>query len=221
MKRPLLLGHRGCRGCGFIENSLAAFQYALSQGCDGCEFDVRQTRDGLNVVWHDSDYYGKQVEATNYAHLVDRKGNRPATLGEILEQFGYGAYLDVELKTSGAEEAIVAALKEKPPKQEFIVTSFYPDILVRVHDLDVSLPLGFLCERREHIGAWRDLPVVAFLPRHDLIEPSLIKEVHDAGLQVMTWTVNSSRQMRRLARWGIDGLISDDPRLLHQTFHNG
>jgi len=221
VRRPLLLGHRGCRGCGFIENSLASFKYALSQGCDGCEFDVRQTRDGHSVVWHDPDYYGKQIDATNYEHLVDRRGNRLATFDEVLEQLGGSAYLDVELKTSGAEEAIVAALKDKPPKQRFVITSFYPDILLSVHDLNAGLPLGFLCERREHIGAWRDLPVVAFLPRHDLIEPSLIKEVHDAGLQIMTWTVNSSRHMRRLAGWGIDGLISDDPRLLYRTFHNG
>jgi glycerophosphoryl diester phosphodiesterase len=221
VKRPLLLGHRGCRGCGFIENSLAAFEYALSQGCDGCELDVRQTRDGHNVVWHDPDYDGKQIDATNYAQLVDRRGNRLATFDEALEQFSCGAYLDIELKTSGAEEAIAAALKDKPPKQRFVITSFYPDILLRVHDLDASLPLGFLCERREHIGAWRDMPVVAFLPRHDLIDGALIDEVHTTGRQIMTWTVNSSRHMRRLAEWGVDGLISDDPRLLYQTFHNG
>ena len=36
----------------------------------------------------------------------------------------------------------------------------------------------------------------------------------------MTWTVNDARRMRQLAEWGIDGIISDDPRLLYQTFQS-
>ena len=220
MKRPLLLGHRGSRGCGFIENSLAAFEYALSEGCDGVEFDVRQTRDGHNVIWHDPDYHGNQIAETNYPELIDQGGNRPSTLEEVLLQFGNRAYLDIELKTSGSEETIVGALKSHEPQAGFIITSFYPDILQRVHELDSGLPLGFLCERQEHVGAWRDLPIRASLPRCDLIDKRLVEAVHDGGRQIMAWTVNSSRQIRRLADWGIDGVISDDPRLLYQTFHN-
>jgi len=100
-------------------------------------------------------------------------------------------------------------------------SSFFPDILQRLYSLDRDLPLGFLCERREYISAWRDLPAAVFLPRYDLIEAKLIDEVHKAGRQIMTWTVNSARQMRQLGNWGIDGLVSDDPQLLYQTFHNG
>jgi glycerophosphoryl diester phosphodiesterase len=221
VKRPLLLGHRGCRGCGFVENSLAAFEYALSQGCEGLEFDVRQTRDGRNVIWHDPDYNRKQIAVTNYAALVDRDGKCPTTLEAVLAQFGQRAYLDIELKTPGAEETIVAALKASPPPRGYLISSFFPEILTRLHDFDGTIPLGFLCERREHVNAWRDMTVEAFLPRYDLIEEPLIEEVHDIGRKIMTWTVNSPRQMRQLAGWGIDGLISDDPQLLYQTFHNG
>jgi glycerophosphoryl diester phosphodiesterase len=199
---------------------MSAFEYALSRGCDGFEFDVRQTLDRRHVIWHDADYRGKQIEETNHADLVDRGGNPLATLGDILAQFN-AAYLDIELKTSGSEESIVAVLKANPPRRGYIVSSFFPDILERLHGLDSSLPLGFLCERPEHIAAWRDLPVVTLLPRYDLIEERLVDEVHDAGRQIMTWTVNSPRQMLCLAEWGIDGLISDDPRILYQTFHNG
>ena len=220
MKRPLLLGHRGCRGCGFIENSVAAFEYSLSQGCGGFEFDVRQTRDGRNIIWHDPDYHGIPIADSAYSGLVDRQGHRPPTFDEVLAQFGHRAYLDIELKASGGEDAIVAGLKASPPQRGYIFTSFFPEILANLHGIDHSLPLGFLCERREHLGAWHDLPVAAFLPRYDLIEKRLIDEVHNAGRQITTWTVNSPSQMRYLAEWGIDGLISDDPRLLYQTFHN-
>lgn len=221
MNRPLLLGHRGCRGCGFVENSLAAFEDALSKGCDGFEFDVRRTLDGSNVIWHDPNYSGRQIPQTKYADLVDRFGNHLATLDEVLAQFSHRAYLDIEVKTSGAEEAMVAAVKASPPQRGYLVSSFFPDILERLHNLDSSLPLGFLGESAAAFDAWGDFPVQALLPRRDLIDSRLIEAVHKAGRQIITWTVNSSHQMRRLAEWGIDGLISDDPQLLYQTFHNG
>jgi glycerophosphoryl diester phosphodiesterase len=221
VRRPLLLGHRGCRGSGSVENTLTAFEYALSKGCDGFEFDVRQTRDGRNVIWHDPEYNGRQIAATDYANLAYPDGSPLACVEDALHRFGHLAYLDVELKTPGAEAAIVAAVKVNPPQRQYIFTSFFPEILDRLHDLDTNLPLGFLCERRRHADAWRDLPVMTFLPRHDLIDSRLVEEVHDAGRQIMAWTVNSPRKMRRLAEWGIDGLISDDPQLLYQTFHNG
>ena len=52
--RPLLLGHRGARGVKSIpENTLASFDRALADGCDGFEFDVRLAADGTAVVCHD------------------------------------------------------------------------------------------------------------------------------------------------------------------------
>ena len=51
----LLLGHRGARADKSIpENTLASFDLALAQGCDGFEFDVRLTADGQAVVCHDA-----------------------------------------------------------------------------------------------------------------------------------------------------------------------
>ena len=47
-----------------------------------------------------------------------------------------------------------------------------------------------------------------------LIDHVLMNELHAAGKQVFAWTVNTEREMRRLAELGVDGLISDDTRLL-------
>jgi glycerophosphoryl diester phosphodiesterase len=46
----------------------------------------------------------------------------------------------------------------------------------------------------------------------DLTEDSL-EEAHALGLKVVTWTVNRPEDMRRLIRWGVDGLITDRPDL--------
>ena len=54
MSRPLLLGHRGARALKSIpENTIASFDRALADGCDGFEFDVRLTADEEPVVCHD------------------------------------------------------------------------------------------------------------------------------------------------------------------------
>eukprot|EP00744_Colponema_vietnamica_P007059 GILI01010196.1.p1 GENE.GILI01010196.1~~GILI01010196.1.p1 ORF type:complete len:349 (-),score=50.14 GILI01010196.1:159-1205(-) len=51
---PSVFGHRGCRHIeGIPENTLKAFEYAMSQGAMGIECDVRLTRDDHIVVFHD------------------------------------------------------------------------------------------------------------------------------------------------------------------------
>lgn len=217
----LLLGHRGCRGRGALptENSLAAFEYALAQGCDGFEFDVRHTDDERNVLCHDAEWHGLEIASSRHADLVGRDGAYLPTLEEALDRFGQSAYLDIELKVSGGEPSVVAALKTRPPLCGFMVSSFHPQILANLRALDATVPLGFLCDRDKAMAAWRQMPVGVVLPHDAYVTRSLIEEAHERGLQIMTWTVNDARRMRELAEWGIDGIISDDPKLLYQTFH--
>jgi glycerophosphoryl diester phosphodiesterase len=220
--KPLLLGHRGCRGRSTaalpVENSLAAFDYALTHGCDGFEFDVRHTLDGRNVLWHDPMWHGIEIAATNDSELADRTGNHLPDLEDVLQRFGPRAFLDIELKISGNEQNIVAAVKRHPPQNGFILSTFYPEILGKLQELDASLPLGFICDRDEAMAVWREMPIRVFLPQDAYVQPLLIEELHARGQQIMTWTVNDAHRMRELAAWGIDGIISDDPRLLYQTF---
>ena len=222
--RPLLLGHRGCNRSWSTrkvptENSLEAFEYALSQGCDGFEFDVRHTRDRQNVVWHDPQWDRKRIGYTAAASLQDCNGNRLATVEQVLQSFSHRAYLDIELKVPGNEVAVVAALKQTPPQRGSVISSFRPDILFRIRLLDSSMSLGFICDRGQAMSLWRELPVQVFLPQHEFVTRELISEVHASGVQLMTWTVNDAPTMRLLADWGIDGIVSDDPELLYQTFH--
>ncbi len=223
-RRPILLGHRGCRGRGTtvlpVENSLAAFEYAVTHGCDGFEFDVRHTRDGRNVLWHDPTWRGLEIAASDYDDLTERNGARLPILEEVLQRFGAHAFLDIELKVLGNEESVIAALKMHTPQNGFVVSTFYPEILAKLQELGPSLPLGFICDRDRAMAVWREMPIRVFLPHESYVRPSLIEVAHARGLQIMTWTVNDAERMRELAEWGIDGIISDDPRLLYQTFQS-
>jgi len=226
--RPLLLGHRGVRLRGLSrlssrlpgENSLAAFEFALASGCDGFEFDVRHTCDGQNVLWHDPDLCGKTIADSKYSQLHDRGGNTLPVLEDVLAQFGKRAFLDIELKATGGEAAVLASLHETGLHSKVLASSFLPDVLYAMKRLNAGLSLGFLCDQKATLAHWREMPVGVVLPQDRLITKALIAEVHEDGRQIMAWTVNAAARMGQLARWGIDGLISDDPRLLYQTFHS-
>src|SRR5215218_3893540 len=51
---PLIIAHRGSSAHA-PENTFAAFRKAISDGADGIEFDVRLSRDGVPVIFHDED----------------------------------------------------------------------------------------------------------------------------------------------------------------------
>jgi len=226
--RPLLLGHRGARPLSRFkrnagdervpaENTLACFEFALAHGCDGFEFDVRVTRDARLVLCHDVRLRGCKVSASLFDHLCSRSGERLPCLEDVLRAFDGRAYLDIEVKVAGAEELIVDALRRSAHRQ-YLLSSFLPEVLLRLHELDPSLPLGYVCKRSTAAGSWRELPIQVFLPHYELVTDRLVHEAHSRELQVFTWTVNRRQDMLRLASWGIDGVISDDPKLLAGTF---
>jgi glycerophosphoryl diester phosphodiesterase len=227
--RPLLLGHRGVRPLPFLglrwrkselppENTLAAFDYALEHGCDGFEFDVRYTRDRRSILHHDPKVKGREVAMTDHAPLERRIGYKLPSLEDVLQLFGATAWLDIELKVVGGEETVVAALRAHPPRRGFVVSSFFPDVLLSLHEIDPSLPLGYICEHLDDAQLWSGLPIKYFLPHHSLVSELLIDEAHRRKVQLLTWTVNLRDDLLRLAGWGVDGLISDDPKLLSHTF---
>jgi glycerophosphoryl diester phosphodiesterase len=198
------------------ENTLAAFDYAVANGCHGIEFDVRYTRDGRPILCHDPRLKGIDIAATDYVRLQRHKPDL-ASLEDVLARFSASSYLDIELKVAGNEEAIIAALRACPPQRGYVISSFLPEVLLRLHQLDASLPLGYTCQRPQDVPRWRQLPVTTFCPHNNLVSQQLIAEVHAGGVKLFAWTVNDARDMLRLADWGTDGLISDDPGLLSRT----
>lgn len=227
LARPLLLGHRGVRpirGVGLhakqtgvpAENTLAAFEYCMAAGCDGFEFDVRSSADSRQVLCHDSRFNRMEIVLSTYDELCG--GGSLAVLEDMLHRYGGTAWLDIELKVPGREEAVVAALRDAMPQRGFVVSSFLPEILERLHDIEPALPLGYICDDARRSGVYKKLPLAWFIPHCRLVSPALIEETHARGLQIMTWTVNRERDLRRLAGWGVDALISDDPALLSATF---
>jgi glycerophosphoryl diester phosphodiesterase len=202
----LRLGHRGVRGNELTpENTLTAFDLALSEGCDGFEFDVRLSADGQAVICHDANYRGLEVAKTSAQALA------LLLLRDVLMRYQRTAFLDIELKVAGLEGITLDLLRAYPPSYGYVVSSFLPEVLRAIRSLDATIPLGLICETRSEFALWSSLPVQYVIPHHKLIRRSTIAELKDKGCKVIVWTVNSATGMKRFAEWGVDGIISDSP----------
>lgn len=207
-RRPLLLGHRGARGLKAIpENSIASFDRALADGCDGFEFDVRLTGDGQAVICHDA-----KVGKLSIARVEAKELTGLPRLAEVIERYP-AAFLDIELKVTGLEAIVVSLLRNRS-RETYVISSFLPAVLRKIRLLDAEMPLGLICETAAQLGRWRDLAPAYVIPRQSLATRNLIRDVRAAGAKTLVWTVNTAAGMKRFASWGVDGIISDYPKRL-------
>lgn len=210
MSRPLLLGHRGARATRSIpENTIKSFDLALTHGCDGFEFDVRQTADGRAVICHDPTVHGIEVARAGSGDLQDLP-----VLQQVLARYSQTAFLDIEVKVAGLEASVVETLRAHPPRHGYIVSSFLPEVLLALRRSDREIPLGLICEDRPQLAAWKELPVRFVIPHYSLVDEAVCQLLRAAGKQVLVWTVNRREEMLHLKSWGVDGIISDDTKLL-------
>jgi glycerophosphoryl diester phosphodiesterase len=236
-RTPLIFGHRGA-SADAPENTMAAFGQALAQGADGFELDVTLSADGVPVVIHDDTLdrttngrgpVGGQTAAalkTLDAGYPERfgdgfAGERVPTLEEVLGTFGGQALINIELKhdrSPGRRLAaeVVALVHAHRLSKRVILSSFQFSNLRRVRGLDPALPIGLL-----YVSALGGARLVRWLtaglrpeahhPGCYTLQPETLRWFHKQGLRVNTWTVNDERDLRRLAKAGADGLITDHP----------
>ena len=210
---PLLLGHRGARAsAGIPENTFASFDLALDHGCDGFEFDVRLAACGTAVVCHDP-----KVGKTTIARARAKQLPQLPRLTDVIQRYRDRAFLNIELKVKDLEAKVLTALGEFPPRQGYVVSSFIPDVVLDLEARSSSVSIGLICETPAQLARWRNLPVDYVIPHQSLVDRLLVQCIHDAGLKIMVWTVNDKEAMLRLADWGVDGIISDETKLLVHT----
>lgn len=210
---PLLLGHRGARASTRVpENTFASFDLALEHGCDGFEFDVRLTACGTALVCHDP-----KVSKISIARAQAKQLPQLPRLHEVIKRYGQRAFLDIELKVKDLESKVLTALSKYPPAQDYVVSSFIPDVVMDLEARSSSVRIGIICETAVQLRRWRELPVDCVIPHQSLVDRFLVQDIQRAGRRILVWTVNDEETMLRLADWGVDGIISDDTELLVRT----
>jgi glycerophosphoryl diester phosphodiesterase len=217
------IGHRGAPR-EFPENSLAAFKRAFERGADAIELDVHKTADGIVVVHHDptlaasakrhggraiADLTLQQVRAVELDH-----GIGIPTLAEVLAIVPPSGRVYLELKGAGVGEAVVKVLANS--SCDCAVHSFDHAAVARMRDIAPEVPRGILYDDRsvDVIAAMRETGARDVWPKWRLIDHATVKRVHDAGGRLIAWTVNSRRAASSLTELGVDGLCTDDVRLM-------
>jgi glycerophosphoryl diester phosphodiesterase len=225
--RPLVLGHRGASAYAG-DNTLEAFRLAVVQGADGIETDIRLTTDGVMVLHHEPDEEGFGVFAEH--SFADVRAALPEipTIDEMLGATG-DMLLNLEIKNDASQPdydphqtaaaAVVAWVDDHDLHDRVVVSSFDPETVIRVRVLDDRIVTGQLLDHRTDPD--KMLAKVAacnhqwVLPYHQWLRvggAGTISEAHDLGLAVGTWTIDKPSRIRTLADYGIDAVITNDPK---------
>ncbi len=209
-------------------NTYESFAAAVEAGVDMIEFDVLRLRDGRLVLAHDYE---------------DAARRTPPTLEEGLDHLAGPAYaglgLDVDLKLPGYESEVADELRARDLTERSIVSSQYLESLDRIGELSPGLRRGWSVPKVRRDYTRGPLAPVAYLvaryvrarlPRQAaqmlsqgrieavmahwlLVSPSLVEAIHAAGGELYVWTVDDLSRIERLAELGVDGVITNDPRL--------
>jgi glycerophosphoryl diester phosphodiesterase len=221
------VGHKGADHVA-PGNTIESFQAALEHGVDMIEFDVLRTRDGRLVLAHDYE---------------DAEARECLTMDEGLDHFAGETYagvkLDLDMKLPGYEREVAEGLAARGLAGRSLVSTMYTESLDRLGELAPGLPRGWSVPRvrRNYIRSPWAVPAYALarvmrarlpgqaaariraggceaiMAHQILVSRRLVKAVHRVGGELYVWTVDDARRIRALEALGVDGVITNDPRL--------
>jgi glycerophosphoryl diester phosphodiesterase len=177
------------------------------------EFDLRRTRDGELVIFHDADTAGMPVAELTRPEIESLTGVLPPLLAEALELARGRIALDVELKEDGYVDEVADLLSRHAASGgELIVTSFLDHVLAQLMELRPRLSRGLILtfstehvlERASACGA------TIVLPKMPLVSEVLLAELSDAGLTAIVWDFMAAEHAALLSDKRVSGVITDD-----------
>lgn len=242
VKTPHLFAHRGGNAAGDgRENTKRAFNSAVSLGYKFLETDVILTKDKKVICYHGAhNWYTKRrsglelrkkAQKLTYKQIKEKKlldGTEVPLLEDVLKSFPKVLF-SIDVKTKEVVVPVIELLKKLEAEDRVIITSFSlqrtlkANRLLRGKDTQASLclsrfsakiisPINSIFIRFIKIFGVRYLQV-----SHTRISKRLIKLCRKNGIFVYAWTVNDQKNMRKLLSMGVDGIMSDESKLLLNT----
>jgi glycerophosphoryl diester phosphodiesterase len=151
---------------------------------------------------------------------ISKANPQPILFKEFMD-IAIGAGKDVLIETKHPqkfkgllEKRLKEELDEIKPKIDMSFMSFDPKAVWRMRNFPGRKVQ--LVEKKFYVpGFFAD--VVA--PYWELVTKEWVDQVHARGQEMYVWTVNDPEVAKRLANWGVDTLISDNPELIKSVIN--
>ena len=193
---------------------------------------VDRTTDGTGLVKDYTLAEIKQLDAgswfnENHPQYADQDyvGLEVPTLEEVFQKFGKNNKYYIETKSPeiypGMERELLRLIdKYDIDKDTLLVQSFSQQSLEIMHKLDPSVKLVQLISYKtitdEEIAAIKEY-AIGVGPNHAYLNEEYIQKVVNNGLEIHPWTVNDKERMKLLIEWGVTGMFTNFPDLLHEV----
>lgn len=218
----LCIGHRGASGHA-PENTLKAFELAITMGCSWIELDVYVVEGELLVIHDDklnrtTDGSGF-VEAQTLAYLRSLNagdGEKIPLLSEVIELVDHRCKINIELKGKGTanpvNELLSKFIAEGWHEDEFLISSFDHKELANAA---TGIKRGALFYKQSDSMFDRAASLNAYAVNLSLkiTDPETVSQAHEKGYKVFVYTVNSHDEMLALKQIGVDGVFTNFPDL--------
>ena len=214
----LVIAHRGVWGPGGpADNTLEAFEAAIELGADMIELDVRRTRDGRLIVFHDARVKTVPISSLRYAAIRIRGTKRnPPLLEEVLALTKDRIALNLEVKEAGCVEETIALLRPFG-LERCLLSSFLDDVITEAKALAPELRTGLLLATGFRKALTTRLPASnadCLCLHHRVATATALASATEAGTTCVVWTVNAPKAMDRyLSHPAVEGMITDRPAL--------
>ncbi len=230
-----IIGHRGARGEA-PENTLGGFQYIHDLAIRAVEFDVRQLKDHELIIMHDDNFLrttgidqklydlnSTELEPFNQANIwMDWEKEITPSLQQSLKIMHDFNHIEVEVKaveTLEQAEKLIAELQKqlKGFENTAVITSFDLKIHQTLIQQKSHFRHGLLIEediQEKAIEQALALKCCQIGWMNQLATDEIIKATQDADLKISVWTVNDIHRAKHLRDLGIDGLITDFPKMM-------
>jgi glycerophosphoryl diester phosphodiesterase len=231
-QKTKIIAHRGAwKEFNLPENSIASLEKAIALKCDGAEFDVRRTVDGVLVVNHDPVHFGDTIQTNTYAYLNSKKLSNGESLPTLEEYYLKGTkdkhktLLICEIKAAIKDKEqdylatieTLALAKKLNIEKRIVYISFSKDILTWIKEKQPKATVLYL-ESDLSIDAvvqnkfdGINLHYTAFKNNS-----ALSANAKNAGLKIGSWTVNELSDLAILQEQGVEWITTNQP----QQFQN-
>lgn len=125
--------------------------------------------------------------------------------------------LDTDSEVYNFCKVLVDIIHKYNISNNVIIQSFDTRALQYVKEIDPNIKTSYLLENKldtidNIIKISKKLGVEIISPDFNLIDKNFVKKMQDNGFEVLVWTVNDKDDVKKVIEYGVDGIISDDPK---------